>query len=289
MLTRRVVGVVPVRNGVAVQSIGFRRYLPLGRPEIAVSYLDRWGIDEIVLADISASREGRGPDYAMVQRVASECHVPLTVAGGITEAAQIGDLLSQGADKVAVNKAVWTKPDLLTEGAHLFGSQCIVASIDAVAGPTGDSRVFNYLSNGTTEVAPVALAQRCVDLGAGEVLLNSVDRDGSYAGFDIDLIDRVAQSVTVPVIAIGGAGRPSHFEDAFAATGASALGAGNFFHFWEHSVTIVKAMIGAPAHIRRETAFNYDRLQSDPSGRLSKKDDADLEQMLYVRVEKEII
>lgn len=280
---------VIVRDGIAVQSIGFRRYLPLGRPEIAVEFLDRWGIDEIVLADISASRAGRGPDDEMVRRVARTCNVPLTVAGGISSTDHISRLLSSGADKVAINHAARAAPELITKAAHLFGTQCVVASIDAAPDCAGVHRVHDYIAGKLTHDTPAELAHRMQEIGAGEILLNSVERDGSYRGFDIALIRSVVEAVTLPVIAVGGAGNLWHFTEAFSTTGVSALAAGNIFHFWEHSVTIVKSSINLAIPIRRETNFSYSDAQTDPDGRLRKKSDETLQQMLYFRIKPEVI
>lgn len=289
MLKHRIIAVVVVREGIAVQSIGFRRYLPLGRPEIAVEFLDRWGVDEIVLADISASRAGRGPDNEMVRRVARKCHVPLTVAGGIDSTDHIARLLSSGADKVAINQAACAVPELITQAAHLFGNQCIVASIDAAPDGDGIHRVHDYISGTLVPETPAQLACRMQAAGAGEIILNSVERDGSYRGFDLPLIKYVMNVVTVPVIAVGGAGSLVHFNEAFTTTGVSALAAGNIFHFWEHSVAVVKSSIEPTIPIRRETSFCYTDACTDSEGRLLKKPDETLKKMLYVRIEKEVI
>jgi len=164
-----------------------------------------------------------------------------------------------------------------------------MASIDAAPDGRGGYRVYDYLTSTILEETPANLARQMQAHGAGEVLLNSVERDGSYRGFDIGLIASVVEAVSVPVIAVGGAGRPSHFVDAFAATGASALGAANMFHFSEHSVTLVKSCLSKFIPIRRDTAFDYSSSVTDPAGRLLKKSDEVLEQMLYVRIEKEVI
>ena len=290
MLKRRIAATVVVKDGIAVQSIGFSRYLPLGRPEIAVEFLDRWGVDEIFLIDITASRLNREPDENMVRRVAKCCHVPLTVAGGIKSTGQMGRLLSSGADKVAINQAARKNYELLTEAAMLFGNQCVVASID-VATDTNDGthQTYDYISGKIIAESPTKQAKQFQDAGAGEILLNSVDRDGSYSGFDIRLIRSVVDAVSVPVIGLGGAGRLSHFTDTFHNTDVSALAAGNIFHFWEHSVAIVKSSIALDIPIRRETNFAYADATTDPFGRLEKKCDQELEQMLYVQIEPEVI
>jgi len=289
MLKRRIIATVVVLDGIAVQSIGFCRYLPLGRPEIAVEFLDRWGVDEINLVDISASRAMRGPDNDMVMRVAKNCHVPLTVAGGIHNNDQIGQLLSSGADKVVINTAARSEPKFVTSAAQLFGNQCIVVSIDAIRDEQGDLWVYDYLEGALISEVPADQAVRMQDAGAGEILLNSVDRDGSYSGFDLGLIASVVNAVTVPVTAAGGAGQPAHFADGFTSTGVSGLAAANFFHFWEHSITIMKSCLDESIPIRRETAFDYTNSVTDLTGRLKKKSDEALKKMLYIQVDKEVI
>lgn len=289
MLKRRIIAVVVVHEGIAVQSIGFRRYLPIGRPEVAVEFLDRWGVDEIILADISASRAGRGPNYEMVQQVARNCHVPLTVSGGISSTDHIHRLVTCGADKVAINQAFRSTPQLITEAAHLFGSQCIVASIDVALNPDGIHKVYDYIAAELSSEAPREMAERMQELGAGEILLNSVERDGSYRGFDISLISAIVDAVAIPVIAMGGAGSLNHFNEAFSKTRIGALGASNIFHFWEHSVAIVKSAINSEIPIRRDTAFSYMDAVVDGDGRLSKKSDETLQQMLYVQIQQEVI
>lgn len=254
-----------------------------------MEFLDRWGVDEIVLTDISASRTGCGPNYEMVRRVARNCHVPLTVAGGISSTDHIHRLVASGADKVAVNHAARATPELITEAAHLFGNQCIVASIDAAPNRDGVHQVYDHTAAKLTSETPRELAQRMQAAGAGEILLNSVERDGSYRGFDVSLIRTVVDAVAVPVIAVGGAGSPSHFNEAFSETCVSALGASNIFHFWEHSVAIVKSTINPAIPIRRETTFSYIDAIADEDGRLRKKPDETLQQLLYVQIQQEVI
>lgn len=289
MLKRRIIAVVVVSGSIAVQSIGFRKYLPLGRPEIAVEYLARWGVDEIILVDISASRDGRGPNNEMVRRVAKNCHVPLTVAGGIKSVRHIGELLSSGADKVCINHAARSKPSFITDAANRYGNQCVVASIDVAMDKNYNPWVYDYLQSNLTEETPIDQASWMQEAGAGEILLNSVERDGSSLGFDNGLISSVLDATTIPIIAVGGAGMPAHFSESFSATGISALAAANIFHFWEHSITVVKSQIGLDIPIRRETGFNYSDAITDIEGRLLKKQDNFLEEMLYVKINQEVI
>jgi cyclase len=288
MLKKRIVATLVVKNGIVVQSRKFKRYMPVGKPEIAVEFLDDWGVDEIILLDISASKAGRLPDYAMVRSSSARCHVPLTVGGGITSTEHILELMNCGADKVSFNQVALHQPALIEKAAKLFGDQCIVVSIDA-SQIDGNYRVYDYLHRKAL-AAPVAeFARQMQDRGAGEILINSVDLDGAQCGFDLDLINAVCSAVTVPVICCGGAGTPQHFIEVLEGTRVSAVAAANFFHFTEHSVTTTKAFVSQHIPVRHETHARYTSQLFDNAGRLLKKDDAVLEELLYHRVEKEII
>jgi len=288
MLKKRIVGVVVVRNGIVVQSIGYRRYLPVGRPPVALEYLNRWGIDEILLIDISATAADRGPDYTAVREASARCRVPLTVGGGIRSVAQIHELMGCGADKVAVNWAARNLPPLVTEAAAVFGSQCVVASVDAILTP-GGHRVYDHVSRATTSSTPAEAVVRLQELGAGEIFINSVDRDGTYAGYDVPLIESVCAVASVPVIACGGARTGHDMATLLCTTPVSAAAAANFFHFTEHSVILAKAAVAAGMPLRVETHAIYtpDRFAADM--RLLRRDDATLEAMLYERDEPEVL
>ena len=288
MLKKRIAAVLVIRNGIVVQSIQFQRYLPVGKPNIAVEFLNKWGIDEIILLDVTASRIGTAPDFELVKSLAQHCRVPLTVGGGITCLAHIHELMQCGADKVALNQAVLRNPDLLSEAALVFGEQSIVASIDVKLERSG-YRVYDYLNDQSIELHPSDFANRLQAIGAGEILLNSVDRDGMKNGFDIDLINQVVDTVNVPLIACGGAGFPTHFLDVLKNTSASAIAAANFFHFFEHSVSISKALAEQYHPIRYETYADYSGADLDQMGRLLKKSDSILESLLFLKIEKEVI
>jgi cyclase len=288
MLKRRIAATLVVKDGIVVQSIGFQRYLPVGKPAIAVEFLNQWGVDEIILLDISAGRKGQAPDYAMVRRASTHCRVPLTVGGGISQIDHIKELMHCGADRVSFNQAAICQPELLTEAAHMFGDQCVVASIDALLTDVGH-RIYDYHRREVLDRTPGELASLLQKLGAGEILINSVDRDGSYRGFDLELIGSVCEAVGVPVTCSGGAGSAEHFVEVFQRTRVSAAAAANFFHFTEHSVTTTKALVNRHIPVRHETHANYDGSPFDDVGRLLKKDDRELEDLLFVRIEKEVI
>lgn len=288
MLKKRIAATLAVKDGIVVQSIGFKRYLPVGRPAVAIEFLNDWGVDEILLLDISATRTGRPPDFDLVFEAAARCRVPLTVGGGITHIDHVRQLMHSGADKVCFNQAVLSNPDLLRQTAQVFGDQCVVASIDSIATSDGP-RVFDYLTGCANADAPSEIARRAQTLGAGEILINSVDRDGSRSGFDLELVRNVSNAVTLPVICCGGAGTAAHFTEVLRDTGASAAAAANFFHFTEHSVTTVKAQISRELPVRHESHASYVDASFDEAGRLLKRNDQELESMRFVLIEKEVI
>jgi imidazole glycerol-phosphate synthase subunit HisF len=288
MLKKRIVATLLIKDGIVVQSVGFKRYLPVGKPAIAVEFLNNWGVDEIILLDISATRNGCPPDYAMVKSASVHCRVPLTVGGGIIHIDHVSELMHCGADKVAFNQAALYQPNLITKVAQLFGDQCVVASIDGILTNVGH-QVYDYWQRKALNQTPADLAIQLQSLGAGEILINSVDRDGSYQGFDRMLIDSVCAAVTLPVICCGGAGHPKHFVEVFQRTHVSAAAAANFFHFTEHSVTTTKALINQHISVRHETYFDYQDSHFGADGRLLKRDDRELEDMLFVRIQKEVI
>lgn len=284
MLKKRLIGCLIVRDGIVVQSVNFRSYLPVGKPKIAVEYLNRWSIDEIVVLDITAGRNGAGPNVKLVDEVSNRCFVPLTVGGGIRGLRHVEMLIQGGADKISMNTAALQTPGLIAEVANAFGSQSVIVSIDAVANGAGKHRVWSFREGRALDASPAEHARRAESFGAGEILLNSVDRDGSKAGYDIGLVEEVASSVRVPVIAVGGAGHPRHFAEVFQKSAAAA--AGNYFHFTEHSVITTKAFLEREGVVvRLDGAVNYQSSEFAGSGRIQKKDDLVLDELRFVPVE----
>lgn len=290
MLKKRIIGCLVVNNGIVVQSIGFKKYLPVGKPEIAVEFLNQWGIDEIVLLDITATKNGRQPDFKMVKKLSEKCYVPLTIGGGITQLSHVSELMHSGADKFSINHTALDTPGFITEAAHVYGNQCVVVAIDVWRDETGKCLVYDYIKKSTIDKDPVEWAKEAEELGAGEIFLTSVNRDGSYKGYDIDLIARVSGAVSIPVIASGGAKNANDFREVFSKTDAMAASAANFFHFTEHSVIIAKSeMVKEGDTIRFETHADYAESKVDAEFRLLKKDDTVLENMLFEKIEKEVI
>lgn len=229
MLRPRVVVCLDVKDGRVVKGTRFENLRDVGDPvELAIRY-EAEGADEIVYLDVSASKEDRGTLLDVVRRTAEALFIPLTVGGGVRSASDIGPLLRAGADKISVNSAALRDPTLLTDGAERFGSQCIVASIDAAEdGPIW--RCYTHGGSRPTERDAVEWAVECVERGAGEILLTSIDRDGLRTGYRLDLTHAVATSVSVPVIASGGAGEAAHLRDAFERGGASAALVAGILH-----------------------------------------------------------
>lgn len=239
MLTRRIIPCLDVKNGKVVKGVNFENLRDVGNPpELAEEY-ERQGADEITFLDITASIETRQTMLDVVSETARRLFVPLTVGGGIRTYSDMRDALNAGADKVSVNSAAVANPDIITECSEGFGSQCVVVAIDAKR--KGDSWVLST-HGGTrmTDIDAVEWAQRAQDLGAGEILLTSMDADGVKTGYDIPLTEAVADAVSIPVIASGGCGSKEHIYEVFSQTNASAALAASIFHYRECTVGDVK-------------------------------------------------
>jgi cyclase len=243
VLRPRVVVCLDVQGGRVVKGTRFEGLRDVGDPvELAARY-EAEGADEIVYLDITASHEGRATLLDLVRRTAEVLFIPLTVGGGVREVTDIGPLLRAGADKISVNTAAVRDPSLLAEGARRFGSQCIVASVDAAREPDGSWRHRTHGGRTATGLDAVAWAERCADLGAGEILLTSIDRDGGREGYDIELTRAVTDRVAVPVVASGGAGEAAHLRDAFDRGGASAALVAGILHDGETTVADLKTAL----------------------------------------------
>ncbi len=245
MLKRRVIPCLDVKDGRTVKGVGFVDLKDAGDPvELARRY-DGDGADELTFLDIAASLEGRGTLLELVRRTAAECFMPLTVGGGVSSVEDVRQLLLAGADKVSINTAAVGDPDLVRRAAAKFGSQCITLAIDAKQADPGRWQVFTHGGRTATGLDAVAWARRVTELGAGEILLTSMDRDGTEAGYDLALTRRVVDAVPVPVIASGGAGRLEHLVEVLAESGASAVLAASIFHYGRHRVGEAKRAIAA--------------------------------------------
>jgi cyclase len=240
MLAKRIIPCLDVRDGKVVKGINFIGIREVGDPvECAIEY-DKQGADEIVFLDITATHEGRGTMLDVVRRTAKNVFVPLTVGGGIRSAEDFRDLLLAGADKVSVNSAAIRNPSIISEAASRFGNQCVVVAIDGKK--TAPDKYNVYVNGGRidTGLDAVQWAMEAERLGAGEILLTSMDADGTKEGFDIDMLNAVCSVVNIPVIASGGCGQLSHFTEMFQKTSADAALAASIFHYGELTVNQVK-------------------------------------------------
>ena len=248
MLARRVIPCLDVHAGQVTRGVQFGRaeageLRNVGDPvELAVRYNEQ-GADEMVFFDITASAHGRATILDVIQRTADQCFMPLTVGGGIRSLEDMHTMLKAGADKISINSSAIASPDLIRAGAEKFGSQCIVVSIDAKKVVPGRWEVFSHGGRKPTGMEAVEWAQRAVALGAGEIVLNSIDADGTKAGFDIPVTRRISESVAVPVVASGGAGTLQHMADVLIDGKADAVLAASIFHFGQYTVGQVKAFL----------------------------------------------
>ena len=241
MLAKRIIPCLDVRDGRVVKGVNFEGIREVGDPVAFAAEYDRQGADEIVFYDITASHEGRGVILDVVRETARRVFVPLTVGGGISTVDDIRDTLRAGADKVSVNSQAVKNPQLIKEGADIFGSQCICVGIDAKKTPAGNWTV--YINGGRVDMHLDLLdwVRQIEQLGAGEICLNSIDTDGVRGGFDLPMLKAVVDAVNIPVIASGGAGKLTDFGDAFEQTDCSAALVASLFHFRELTVADVKA------------------------------------------------
>ena len=241
MLTKRIIPCLDVNDGRVVKGVNFVNLQDAGDPvEIAKAY-DKAGADEVVFLDITASSDNRKTVVDMVRAVAANVFIPFTVGGGIRTVDDFKILLREGADKISINSSVINRPELITEAAEKFGSQCVVVAIDAKRRPDGSG--WNIYKNGgriDVGIDAVEWAKKAERLGAGEILLTSMDCDGTKAGYDIELTRAIAKSVSIPVIASGGAGTLEHFYDALTEGKADAVLAASLFHYKELEIKEVK-------------------------------------------------
>lgn len=251
MLKVRVVPTLLYKDFGLVKGVAFDSWRRTGDALQAMKVYNLREVDEIVLLDIAATPAGRGPDFELVDELADDCFVPLTVGGGVRSMADITGLLAVGADKVAINSAAVARPDLIDEGASTFGSQCIVVAIDVRRDAAGRCSVTTHCGQRSTDLDPVAWAIEAERRGAGEILLTSVERDGTRRGYDIDLIRSVSAAVSLPVVASGGAG--SYEDMVFAlGAGAAAVAAATIYHFTEMTPREAKSFLknrGYPVRI----------------------------------------
>lgn len=241
MYTKRVIPCLDVKDGRVVKGVRFLNLKDAGDPAEAAAAYDKEGADEVVFLDINASADSRATQLEWVRQVAARVFIPFTVGGGIRTVEDFRAILREGADKIAVNSAAIMNPQLISDGADKFGSQCVVVAIDAKRRENGSGWTV-YKNGGRVDMGidAVEWAVRAEKLGAGEILLTSMDADGTKAGYDLELTRAVAESVSIPVIASGGAGKPEHFYEALTDAKAEAVLAASLFHYKELEIRQVK-------------------------------------------------
>ena len=240
MLKKRIIPCLDVKNGRVVKGINFTNLVDAGDPVEQASIYNKGGADEICFLDITASNENRDILLDTVKKTAERCFVPLTVGGGVRTVRDIRNLLLAGADNVSINTAAIKNPELIKESALQFGSQCIVVAIDAKKTAENKWTVFTHGGREATNLDALEFAKLAQNNGAGEILLTSMDKDGTKSGYDIELTRAISESLTIPVIASGGVGTLEHIRDGIALGGASAVLAASIFHFGEYSIAEVK-------------------------------------------------
>jgi cyclase len=245
MLKMRVIPCLDVKDGRTVKGVNFVDLVDAGDPVEQAKLYDREGADELCFLDITASSENRDTLYDVVARTAEQCFMPLTVGGGVRVVEDIRKLLLAGADKASINTAAVARPDFVREAAEKFGSQCIVVAIDAKQSTAGHWQVFTHGGRRATGIDAVEWARRMASLGAGEILLTSMDRDGTKGGFDIALTRAVADAVNIPVIASGGVGTLDHLVEGIRDGHATAVLAASIFHFGTFRIGEAKAHLAA--------------------------------------------
>ncbi len=241
----RIIPCLDVQNGRVVKGVNFVDLVDAGDPVEAAAAYDAAGADELCFLDIGASHENRETIYDVVARTAARCFMPLTVGGGVRTVEDIRRLLLAGADKASINTAAVNRPEFVREAAEKFGAQCVTVAVDAKRVAPGRFEVFTHGGRNPTGLEAVGWARRMVELGAGEILLTSMDRDGTKAGFDTELTRAVADAVSVPVIASGGVGTLDHFVAGVCEGHAAALLAASVFHFGTFTIGQVKAHLAA--------------------------------------------
>lgn len=253
MLKVRVIPTLLLKDVGLVKGTQFDSWRRVGSALPAVKVYNMREVDELVLLDISASEDGREPDVSEIAALAAECFVPFTIGGGIANVETVRKLLLAGADKVVVNSAAYANPQLLTESALRFGNQCIVAGIDARRHPDGRYECFSHCGNRAMGITPQEWARQCEQAGAGEILLTRIEYDGEMGGYDLELLRAVAEQVSIPVIASGGAGSYGHMLDALTQGGASAVAASAMFLFTEQTPAGAKAFLAGHGIPVRQT------------------------------------
>ncbi len=245
MLAKRIIPCLDVDKGRVVKGTNFVDLIDAGDPVEQAKYYDAEGADELIFLDITASSDNRATMIDVVRRTAEEISIPFTIGGGIRTTEDMREMLRSGSDKVSINTAAVKNPQLISDGAEKFGVQCIVVAIDAKNVGKNKWKVFTHGGRNETEFDAVEWAEQVEELGAGEIMLTSMDRDGTKDGYDVELLKRITSSVRIPVIASGGAGNLQHLYDAFAQADVDAVLAASIFHFRQYTIQQAKVFLSS--------------------------------------------
>jgi len=286
VLTRRVIPAVLIRNNLVVQSRNFQDYLPVGRPEIAVKYLNDWGADEILILDIEASKSGSGPNFSLIEACANSSSVPLTVGGGVSSINEARRIFESGADKISLNASA--SNNLFLQISAIFGAQAIVLAVDTKK-VSGKNQLYDYKSKIVKSVSVLDFLSTFNNDLFGEILIQSADRDGTGNGYDHAFLSKVAEQVQKPIIAMGGYGSPKHLNELLIDSRISAGAIGNAVHHFEHALIVIKSSLDQNLNVRFETDASYKGLPLDSNARVTKRDEIFLKELLYQRVSQEVI
>jgi len=257
MIKHRLIATLLVHDGDVVQTRRFRRTNMVGSAFTAVDFFNAWAVDEILVLNVSRTEEKQAVFETIVEGLSSRCFVPLTVGGKIRTLERVQHYTRAGADKVVINSHAVARPEFITEVADVYGSQCVVVSIDAAPDPSMPSGYQVRVDNGTqpTERDAIAWAREASQRGAGELLVNAIEHDGDKRGYDLALLKRVSEAVRIPVIAMGGVGNWDHLIEGISDGGADAVAAGNIFHYTEHSTKKAKEHLASHGLAVRNSAF----------------------------------
>ncbi|SVD61762.1 uncharacterized protein METZ01_LOCUS414616, partial [marine metagenome] len=261
VLKNRLIPIIILKDDLIVQSFNFKRFLPIGKLKTAIDFFVNWDVDEIVILDIDATKQDRRPKLDVIKRASRECFVPLTIGGGIRSLSDIKDVLRAGADKISINSYAVENPKFITDAAVRFGNQSITVSIDAMK-VSNEYNVFIRNGKIDTGIKVSDWAKKLERLGAGEILINSIERDGSREGYDLKLLNLISSNVNIPVIACGGVGNMRHLVSGIVDGHCQAVAAANIFQHTEHSTIAAKAMmnkLGAPVRLSSDVKYeNFD-------------------------------
>jgi len=266
MLRKRVIALILLKGDLVIQAIGFKRYLPIGKLSIVLEYLELWDVDEVIILDIDASKNGKTINFGLIGEASKKIFVPLTVGGGLSSVQEIEKAIHNGADKVSINSAFFGNKMFIDEAIQNFGSQCIVLAADV---KLRQDDYYVYLNNRQYENLKVSeWLKAAINIGAGEVFINSMDNDGKKNGYDLDLMKMIDNYSTVPVVAAGGVGCPKHVEQLFNQVD-SAAAIGNILYHKEHSTSLIKAYLKASnQNVRASLFLNYENSEFNVDGAL---------------------